>query len=221
MKKNLLPWQLLTLAALVLPLLYLAYAWPALPAQVPTHFDAAGTANGYTSRGNLWLLTFGLPVGVAVLLSVLPQLDPKRRFDNSTVNFQKLRLALVAFVSSIGGYIVYAALHPAAGAERVVLVLVGLFFAFLGNYLTTVQPNYFVGIRTPWTLEFPLVWAQTHRVGGRVFVGAGLLLAALALLVPLEFMKIVTLVLLIGTVAFCYGYSFWLFRRQAKPQETA
>ncbi len=111
---------------MVLPLLYLAYAWPALPA----HCDAAGTTNGYTSRDNLWLLTFGLPVGVEALLSVLPQLGPKRRFDNSTVNFQKLRLALA-----------------------------GLFFAFLGNYLTTVQPNYFVGIRTPWMLRTP------HSVG--------------------------------------------------------
>ncbi|MBF9237036.1 DUF1648 domain-containing protein [Hymenobacter sp. BT683] len=153
MKKNLLPWQLLTLAALLMPVLYLAYAWPALPEQVPTHFSGSGSANGYTSRGNMWLIAFALPVGIAALLTVLPRLDPKRRFDNSTVNFQKLRLALVAFASSMAGYSIYAALHPAAGNERVVLVLVGLFFALLGNYFTTVQPNYFVGIRTPWTLE--------------------------------------------------------------------
>ncbi|MBF9237037.1 hypothetical protein I2I05_06475 [Hymenobacter sp. BT683] len=58
-------------------------------------------------------------------------------------------------------------------------------------------------------------------MGGYLFFGAGLLLAALALVVPMQFMEAVTLVLIIGTVAFCYGYSFWVFRQEEKLREAA
>lgn len=221
MKTNLLPWQILTLVALVLPSLYLLYAWPSLPEQVPTHFGLDGRPNGFTNRANMWLVTTALPVGLAALLTALPHFDPKRRFDNSTVNFQKLRLALVALTSALACYSLYIALHPGADNGRGLLVVLGLFFAFLGNYLTTVQPNYFVGIRTPWTLESPAVWARTHRVGGILFFVAGLLIAGLALLLPLAWMQPVMLVLILGTAVFCYAYSYLAFRKEERLGETA
>ncbi|SFQ57592.1 SdpI family protein [Hymenobacter arizonensis] len=221
MKKNLLPWQLLTLVLLVLPTVYLLYAWLQLPEQVPTHFGTDGTPNGFTSRANIWLITSALPVGLAALLTALPLLDPKRRFDTSTVNFQKLRLALVALTSAVACYSLYTALHPGAGNGRALLVGVGLFFALLGNYLGTVQPNYFVGIRTPWTLESPTVWARTHRVGGRLFFVSGLLMAGLALVLPLAWMQPLVLTLVLGTAGFCYAYSYLAFRREERFREPA
>ena len=126
MKKNLLPWQLLTLTAVLAPSLYLLYVWPQLPAQVPTHFDGGGQANGYTSRDHVWLLTLGAPLGIALFFSILPYLDPKRRLDSSSANFQKLRLAVVAMLGGLASYSLYLALHP--GTEgRGLLVLVGRF----------------------------------------------------------------------------------------------
>ncbi|GAB3304204.1 SdpI family protein [Hymenobacter humi] len=220
MKKNLLPWQILTLVLLALPSLYLALSWSALPEQLPTHFGLDGRPNGFTSRANMWWMTLALPVGVALLLTVLPKLDPKRRLDGSTANFQKLRLALVGLVSGLACYSIYMALHPGAGSDRGVLVLLGVSFAFLGNYLTTVQPNYFVGIRTPWTLESATVWARTHRVGGILFFVSGLAIAGLALLLPMAWMKTIVLVLIIGTAVFCYAYSFVVYRQQQRLPES-
>lgn len=220
MKKNLLPWQLLTLAAVLAPSLYLLYVWPQLPAQVPTHFDGSGQANGYTGRSSMWLLTLGLPLGTALFFSVLPYLDPKRRLDSGSVNFQKLRLAMVVMLGGLASYSLYMALHP--GTEgRGLLVLVGLFLAFMGNYLTTVQPNYFVGIRTPWTLESPTVWARTHRVGGIGFCLVGLLIAGLALVVPAQQLHLVFVGLLLLTAVFCYGYSYVVFRQEERLRNTA
>ncbi len=207
MKKNLLFWQLLTLAVVAAPGLYQLYAGPALPASIPTHFGLDGRANGYTARGHLWLLTVALPVGAALLLAVLPRLDA------GNANFQKLRLALVGLLSGLACLCIYAALHPGALPGRGLAVLLGLFFALLGNYLTTVQPNYFVGIRTPWTLESPAVWARTHRVGGIVFCVGGLLLAALAAVLPLAWVRPALLAMVLGTVAFAYAYSYVIFRR--------
>ena len=220
MKKTLLPWQLLTLLAIAGPSLYLLAVWPALPSQVATHFDAAGHANGYTSRGHLWLLTLALPLGVALLFSVLPRLDPKRRLDGGSANFQKLRLAVVALLGGLAAYCIYLELHPGVSPSRGIAVLVGLFLFFIGNYLTTVQPNYFVGIRTPWTLESPTVWARTHRVGGMVFCGAGLLLAVLGWVLPAAWLQPALLVLVLGTAGFAYAYSYLLFREEQLHKTT-
>ena len=220
MKKTLLPWQLLTLVAVLAPTFYLAYTWSELPAQIPTHFDGSGQANGYTSRADMWLLTLGLPLGLGLVLSILPRLDPKRRLSSDTVNFQKLRLALVAMASSMAAYSLYAAVHPGSVSGRGIIVLVGLFFAFLGNYLTTVQPNYFVGIRTPWTLESPAVWARTHRVGGMLFCAAGVLVAGLSLVLPARWLSPMLLGLILSSAAFCYAYSYFVFRQQEKPGKT-
>ncbi|WP_310395962.1 SdpI family protein [Hymenobacter sp.] len=220
MKNNLLPWQLLTLVALVVPSLYLLYAWPALPAQVPTHFDPSGEPNSYTSREHLWLLTLALPLGGAGLFAVLPRLDPKRRLDGRSANYQKLGLAVVGLLSGLACYVLYLALHPGTAPGRGIAVLVGVFFALLGNYLTTVQPNYFVGIRTPWTLESPTVWARTHRVGGILFCVSGLLLAGLALVLPAAWALPTLLVLVLGTAGFCYAYSYAAFQQEERLRKT-
>ena len=221
MKKNLLPWQLLTLLALALPALYLLWAWPQVPAQVPMHYGIDGQANRYDSRNGLWLLTLALPVGVALLFAALPHLDPKRRLDADSVNFQKLRLAVVALLGVSNSYTLYLTLHPGTGPGRELAVLLGVFFVFLGNYLTTVQPNYFVGIRTPWTLESPGVWARTHRLGGMVFCVAGLLTTGLALVLPLAWVYPTLLALVLGTALFCYAYSYVAFRQERQASKAA
>ncbi|GAA3978860.1 SdpI family protein [Hymenobacter antarcticus] len=220
MKKNLLIWQVLTLVVLAIPSVYLGYVWAELPAQVPSHFGTNGQVNGYTSRQNLWLFTLALPLGTALLLTLLPHFDPKRRLDGSNVNFQKLRLAVVGLLSGIACYSVYLGLHPNAASATGIAVLVGVFFVFLGNYLTTVQPNYFVGIRTPWTLESPSVWARTHRAGGILFCIAGLLIVGLALVLPPTWTPRMMLALIIGTALFSYGYSYAAFRQEQQQRKT-
>lgn len=221
MKKNLLLWQLLTLVAVLAPSLYLAYVWPQLPAQVPTHFGPDGQPNGYTERGSMWLLTLGFPLGMALFFSLLPRLDPKRRLDSASVNFQKLRLAVVALLGALACFSLHAAVHPNTASGNGLVVILGLFFAFLGNYLTTVQPNYFVGIRTPWTLESPVVWARTHRVGGIVFCISGLLSVGLPLVVSPAHMTLLFTCLILATAAFCYAYSYVVFRQEERLRDVA
>lgn len=220
MKKNLL-WQCLTVAAVAAPAVYQWAVWPALPALVPTHFNHNGQADGYTSREHLWLLTVALPVGTALLLTALPHFDPKQRLNSSSANYQKLRLAVVGLLSGLVGMSIYTALHPGAAPGRGLGVLLGLFLAFMGNYLTTVQPNYFVGIRTPWTLESPVVWARTHRVGGMLLCLVGVVLAGLALVLPPAWATNALVVAVLASVAFTYGYSYFLFRRLAAAGKAA
>lgn len=93
-------------------------------------------------------------------------------------------------------------------------VVLGLFFALVGNYLTTVQPNYFVGFKTPWALEFPRIWARVHRLGGRLFFASGLLSAVLALVFPVQVATVVLLVGVFASVAVVYWYSYWLYKKE-------
>ncbi|WP_375438337.1 SdpI family protein [uncultured Hymenobacter sp.] len=128
----------------------------------------------------------------------------------------KLTLAFVGLLSGIGIYCLYATLHPALKPGRGIALVLGLFFALVGNYLTTVQPNYFVGFKTPWALEFPRIWVRVHRLGGRLFFASGVLSAVLALVLPVQ---VATVMLLVGVfasvaVAVVYWYSYWLYKKE-------
>ncbi|WP_167855499.1 SdpI family protein [Hymenobacter fodinae] len=216
MKLTFSPWQLLTLAVVVLPGLYLAYTWPALPNQIPTHFGADGQANGFTAKQHMWLPCIALPLGLYLLLLLLPRLDPKHRLATESANFQKLTLALVGLTASLNMLSLYTALHPQKHPGQLLVLVLGLFFALIGNYLTTVPPNYFVGIRTPWALEFPDNWARTHRLAGRLFFVTGLLSVALGLVWPGEVAIVTLLSGVLGTALVAYVYSYWLYRQQRK-----
>jgi uncharacterized membrane protein len=212
MKPSLASWRLLTLLVLVLPTLYLLWAWPSLPARIPSHFGI-GHIGDYTSRDHIWLLTSALPVGTYLLLAALPRFDPRRRLAAKSRSLQKLTLLLVGGLSALACYSLYLALHPEQLPDRAMGAGISLFFALLGNYLTTVQPNYFIGIRTPWALESDSVWFKTHRLVGRLFFGGGLGLAALAVIGPLAWFEPTLLVVVLGTVGLGYGYSYWLYQK--------
>lgn len=214
MKPSLSIWQVLPLPFLVLPSLFLLWAWPTLPARIPSHFGI-GSIGDYTSRDNIWLLTSALPLGTYLLLVTLPRFDPRRLLVADSRSLHKLTLLLVGGISLVACYSLYLALHPrqVPGGEMGAGLCV--FLVLLGNYLTTVPPNYFLGVRTPWTLESNLVWLKTHRLVGRLFFGGGVALLALLALGPLAWFEPVLLVLVLGAVGVGYGYSYWVYRQVA------
>lgn len=214
MKRSLSIWHLLTLPVLVLPTLYLLWSWPALPARIPSHFGI-GHIGDYTNRDHIWLLTSALPVGTYLLLVTLPRFDPRRRLAADSRSLHKLTLLLVGALSALACYCLYLALHPAQLPGREMGTGIALFFTLVGNYLTTVQPNYFLGFRTPWALESDSVWLRTHRLVGRLFFGGGLVLAVLAGLGPLEWFEPALGLVVLGTVGLGYGYSYWLYQQLA------
>ena len=213
MNKQLTLWQVLALAAAVLPTAYLAWAWAALPARIPTHFGAGGI-DGYTDRGNIWLFTTALPLAVYALLRALPRLDPRQRLAADSLSFAKLQALLLVALGSAAIYCLWLGLHPGTLPGRGVSAAVAVFFALLGNYLSTVRPNYFVGIRTPWALQNDQVWAKTHRFVGRLWFGGGLLLAALAFVLPVGWFEAGLLALGLGGGVAAYAYSYRCYQQE-------
>jgi uncharacterized membrane protein len=191
-----------------------ALALPFLPEQVPSHWNMAGEVDGYTNR---WLGAFLLPTlagGVLALLVWLPRVDPRQaayaRFGDT---YRMMINAVMAFFLLLQVVTLGFALGVPLNVTQWVGVGVGLLFAALGNEMGRVEPNHFVGFRTPWTLANPEVWRRTHRVGGRAMVLAGIVaaLGSLALNPPWAFA--VLMVSILGSTAFVLIYSYRLHTR--------
>ena len=104
------------------------------------------------------------------------------------------------------------ALGASLDLTRIVMVATGALFVLIGNYLPKVQPNYLMGIRTPWTLASDLAWRRTHRIGGRLFVIEGLILAGLGLLGAsgaLLVAAVLGAVVVLLAVTVVYSYQVW------------
>jgi len=202
-------------AAILAMLLLGLAAYSRLPAQVPSHWNISGQVDGTMSRLGTLLFLPGLSAAIWLLLLALPKIDPLRKsypaFDGTLRLFINL---IVLFMAVVYGMLLAAGLGWRAEVPRAIMACVGILFAALGNEMGRLKPNWFVGIRTPWTLADPEVWRRTHRVGGRVFVAAGLLIAASGLLLPLELAGVLVVVAALGIVAFSFGYSYLLWRRR-------
>jgi len=153
------------------------YVWDQLPPRMATHWDGLGHVNGYSTRAFGALLAPGLIVLLTLLFQVLPALDPRREnYAKFVGTYWVIANSVVLFVGVVHVMVLINALgHPIA-MTRVVPLGMGILFIALGNVLPRVEPNWFVGIRTPWTLSSDTVWRKTHRTAGWTFFLGGCVL---------------------------------------------
>jgi uncharacterized membrane protein len=186
------------------------------PGRVPTHWNAHGRVDGWGGPAAAFLLP-ATATGVVLLMEILPRLDPRRanweKFAGEVrviVNVLVLFLAWME-VSLLGGW----AFGWRLGGGRAPLAGMGVLLMVIGNYLPRIRSNWWMGIRTPWTLSSDRVWRETHRLGGRTFVAAGAvsLLAALFLPEALGVGVAMSAVLAGSLVPVVFSYVAW--RREA------
>ncbi|HEU5014865.1 MAG TPA: SdpI family protein [Roseiflexaceae bacterium] len=188
-----------------------------LPAQVPMHWGINGQVDRTGSRLEGALLLPLLSIGVWLLMRVLPRIDPRRAsYAEFQDTFNLFINIVILFLAALYVVMLGSTLGWNISVPQVVGVGVGLLLAVLGNEMGRVKPNWFVGIRTPWTLADPEVWRRTHRVGGRIFFVAGLVMAAVALLLPAYlFAVILVCVLVVALAPTVYSYVVWRQRPSA------
>ena len=186
-----------------------------LPDPVPVHWDAHGQPNGFVPRDRVlpWLLiTPGLMAGMLVLLAALPWLSPRQfGIDRFRATYDYIVFLVTALFAYIQAGILMASLkNPPVNSLTWFMGGLFLFFALLGNVMGKVRRNFYVGIRTPWTLASETVWNQTHRVAAWLFVAGGLLgFAAVMAGVPFWWCFLVLLVVALAPVL----YSLLLYKR--------
>jgi uncharacterized membrane protein len=163
-----------TLALVVVSIVIGTVLYDGLPDPVPTHLDLQGRPNGFTAKP---LGVFVAPAVLALLgfvFSVLPRISPRGfRLEPFLVTYQIVAIAVLALEFADGMMALSFAMGYELDVHRWVDMGTGLIMVVLGNFLGKVTRNFFVGIRTPWTLASSEVWLRTHRVGGVLFVLGG------------------------------------------------
>jgi len=151
------------------------FVYPYLPDQVPSHWNIHGQVDAYSGR---FFGAFFEPLLAPVLyllLILLPLADPRKenyvRFANA---YAFLRWALLIFMYGLYVITLTASLGYPVNMGLFVKAGVAVLFTIIGNFMGQFRHNYFVGIKTPWTLANEEVWQRTHRLGGRIWVLCGL-----------------------------------------------
>ena len=187
------------------------WAWPHLPARMPMHWNVYGQVDRYGGRVEGLLFVPLFTVGVYTLLSLLKWIEPRREHVLAMSRvLAVIRRALVGLMFLLHGALLGNALGWRVNVLQVMGLGVGALFVVLGNYLPKVPSNFFVGVRTPWTLSSEKSWRQTQRVAGHGLVVIGLLEMVLSALWPRWGLLALLGLLLPGVLAVCvYSYRVW------------
>ena len=159
---------------LVLTAVMTLAAYPVMPATVASHWNAAGELDGTLPK--LWGLAF-IPLlmyGFCALLAVLPRIDPLRKnYEKFREYYEGFILVFAAFLFFIQLQIILWGMGTQLSPNLIMPVMIGVLFISIGFLMEHAEPNWFVGIRTPWTLSSETVWKKTHQKGAMLFKLAG------------------------------------------------
>ncbi|HXG71863.1 MAG TPA: SdpI family protein [Gemmatimonadaceae bacterium] len=201
-----------------IPLLIIAAAfiasaavWSGLPDTMPTHWNLAGDVDGWSGKAfGAWMLPLVL-AGLWLLLRFLPRIDPRRaNYAKFGPTYEAIIVTVMLFLFCLHAVALRTALGIPVPMDRLVPLGAGVMMIVIGNLLPRARPNWFVGIRTPWTLSSDRVWERTHRVGGRLLVVGGIVVVLAALFAAQLAQRIMIGTLVAESIAVvAYSYIEW------------
>ena len=159
-----------------------AITWSTAPDRIPLRWGMNGEVNGYGGKFEGLLLLPLLALGTYLLFLVVPRLDPLRaNYPHFAGAYTLFRFGVLAFLALVYGFIHLWLRGYHLPVKGLIPILMGGLFILIGSVMGKIRPNWFVGIRTPWTLSSKRSWTKTHRAAGWVFMseGACLVLAGL------------------------------------------
>ncbi|WP_154989437.1 SdpI family protein [Priestia megaterium] len=209
MKKHVFP-----LGITLLTLLAWLIALPHLPATMPIHWGANGEADGFATKINAMILTVGIMVLIYFVIAFVPRIDPRKenyKYFSKTYNILLNAVLLLFFFVNMST--ILQGLGYNVPMSYIAPIMAGLVFIIIGNYLQRVRSNYFMGIRTPWTLSNENVWKKTHRLSGKIFFIGGLLILISAFL-PDGYKSVILWGSIVLCVAVPYLYSYVAYKKE-------
>jgi uncharacterized membrane protein len=199
----------LILAALTaFAFLFSIYYYPQLPDQLVSHWDGQGEPNGYLDKDISLFLLPAMMAGFAILFSVIPRIDPlKKNIADFRIYFDIFVILLFIFLACIHMVTIYWNLGFEIPIIPVIAIWIAVLFYYSGLLMKKSKRNWFIGIRTPWTLSSDRIWEKTNGMGGTFFQVAGFLMLFGMLLGELIFLLLVILMISIGFAIAYYSYS--------------
>jgi len=209
---------------IILPAVYLAIVWNKLPEKVAMHFDLKGNVDRFGSKNELIIMSSVMILMNAVVYLILTniyRIDPKRYAAENKSRLYRIAFAVCVFISAVLCLIIYSSTQGNIKfSTRLILSGVGLLFAFIGNYMHNLKPNYFAGFRLPWTLENEDNWRRTHLLGGKIWFVGGLVIAVICLLLSPEASMVAFFSIMLVMVFIPAIYSYRLYKKEKSSRST-
>lgn len=200
------------LAVIIISFAIGIYFYPQMPEKFASHWDATGTVDGYLSK--FWGL-FIMPiisVGLFLLFIVIPRIDPLKK------NIEKFRkyfdIFIVLFFLFLFYLFILTILWNIGFRFNIIQLLSPAFsvlFFYCGVLVENAKMNWFIGIRTPWTLSSQKVWERTHKIGGKMFKACGIISLG-GVLVPNYGMWLI-IVPVVFTAVYTIVYSYFEYKK--------
>lgn len=165
--------MILTSIIILAPIVVGLILWDKLPAEMATHFDANGVADGWSPKE---LAVFGLPLFLLVVhwfCMAFTSVDPKRQNFSDKVIVLVMWLCPVVSIVGNGATYLYA-MDNSVNTTPIAMLLLGCVFIVVGNYMPKMKQSYTIGIKVPWALNSEENWNRTHRFAGYMYMLAGL-----------------------------------------------
>jgi len=203
-----------------IPWIYLAIIWDQLPATVATHFDIDGKPNDFGPKSSIIFVPVvftAVGIGTYFLLRNIHKIDPKKKYSETTsAVLSKLSIAVILLLCALSLYICYAALKGKTEGMPLFFCGLSLFFAYIGNLMHSIKPNYFAGFRLPWTLENEDNWRKTHQLASKIWFWSGIALAIFSLLLSPEVLTVIFMISVFIMAIIPAIYSYNLYRQHSK-----
>ncbi len=198
----------LSLLVVALPFLYLAIVWDDLPDKVPMHWNLKGEIDRYGSKNELWILPIFMSLLTYLIFLFVPLIDPKKQIESMGKKYHQLKNYILLFMGLMTCYMIYATTIEKLIGTKLLFIGIGALISIVGVYMPFIKPNYFIGVRTPWTLESDQVWKATHQLTGQIWMISGVLLALIAFGIDREhfFWVFMGLIIVIAIIPILYSY---------------
>jgi uncharacterized membrane protein len=206
-------WEFLQLGVIAAMFITAIVRWSSVPGQIPIHWNISGEVDGYGGKFSGLLLLPLITLGIYALLAVIPRFDPARaNYPSFRGPYTTIRVGFVVYMA-----LIYLFMQISIGREetlrvdRLISASIAVLFVLIGLVLGKIRPNYFVGIRTPWTLTSKQCWVKTHSAGGWVFLATGAA-SAIGAIIGGQWALIFMFAALVPGIVFLFVYSYLIWR---------
>jgi uncharacterized membrane protein len=183
------------------------YFYSALPDSMASHWGINGQVNGYMPK---LLGAFLMPVilaAMAILFFAIPRIDPLRaNIDKFRGHYYGFIVVICAFMLLLHLQVLLWSLGLRISPSSTLPLAMGALFYYMGVLVENAKRNWFIGIRTPWTLSSDSVWDKTHKLGGKLFKVAGIIALLGVLSPPFSFWLVIVPVISVAFYTMLYSY---------------
>lgn len=205
--------EIIILGIILLSFITGIYFYPQMPEKIASHWNVYGNVDGYMSKCfGLFLMPF-LSIGLFFLFILIPKIDPlKENIDKFKKYFDKFVILLMVYLFYIYLLTIFWNIGIKFNIVGFMVPALGILFYYSGVLIENSKRNWFIGIKTPWTLSSETVWNETHKIGGKLFKIAGII-SILGIFFP-KYALFFVLVPIILSSIYTIVYSYLQYKKQ-------